>query len=78
MDSSGLDVLVYPTWANVPRLVGDYSSPDGAPYDKLTAYVHRLQQPCARLPRPPCPLLCQDALPCKCKVASFVSHCMVG
>ena len=30
MDSAGLDVLVYPTWANVPRLVGDYSSPDGA------------------------------------------------
>lgn len=31
MDSAGLDVLVYPTWANVPRLVGDYSSPDGTP-----------------------------------------------
>jgi len=30
MDAAGVDVLVYPTWANVARLVGDYSSPDGA------------------------------------------------
>ncbi|KAK9832701.1 hypothetical protein WJX81_001352 [Elliptochloris bilobata] len=29
MHSAGLDVIVYPTWSNVARLVGDYSTPDG-------------------------------------------------
>ena len=31
MDGAGVDVIVYPTWSNVARLVGDYISPDGAP-----------------------------------------------
>ena len=29
MDGSRLDVLVYPTWNNPPRLIGDLNSPDG-------------------------------------------------
>ena len=29
MDSLKLDALVYPTWSNPPRLVGDLSSPGG-------------------------------------------------
>ena len=31
MDDAGVDVIVYPTWSNVARLVGDYITPDGAP-----------------------------------------------
>ena len=29
MDSLGLDALVYPTWSNPPRLIGDLNSPHG-------------------------------------------------
>jgi amidase len=29
MDSLKLDALVYPTWSNPPRLIGDLNSPDG-------------------------------------------------
>jgi Asp-tRNA(Asn)/Glu-tRNA(Gln) amidotransferase A subunit family amidase len=29
MDRAGVDVLVYPTWSNPPRLVGDMESPHG-------------------------------------------------
>ena len=29
MDSLKLDALVYPTWSNVPRLIGDLNSPHG-------------------------------------------------
>jgi len=29
MDSLGLDALVYPTWSNVPRLIGDLNTPHG-------------------------------------------------
>ena len=35
MDGAGVDVIVYPTWSNVARLVGDYISPDGAPQRHL-------------------------------------------
>ena len=31
MDGAAVDVIVYPTWSNVARLVGDYITPDGAP-----------------------------------------------
>lgn len=31
MDGAGVDVIVYPTWSNVARLVGDYITPDGGP-----------------------------------------------
>jgi hypothetical protein len=30
MNNANLDVIVYPTWTNLPRLIGDYFSPDGA------------------------------------------------
>jgi Asp-tRNA(Asn)/Glu-tRNA(Gln) amidotransferase A subunit family amidase len=29
MDSLGLDALVYPTWSNPPRLIGDLNTPHG-------------------------------------------------
>ena len=29
MDSAGLDALVYPTWSNPPRLIGDLNTPGG-------------------------------------------------
>jgi Asp-tRNA(Asn)/Glu-tRNA(Gln) amidotransferase A subunit family amidase len=29
MDSGRLDALVYPTWSNVPRLIGDLNTPGG-------------------------------------------------
>ncbi len=29
MQASSVDVLVFPTWVNPPRLVGDYASADG-------------------------------------------------
>ncbi|KAK9904758.1 hypothetical protein WJX75_001986 [Coccomyxa subellipsoidea] len=29
MNNANLDVIVYPTWTNLPRLIGDYFSPDG-------------------------------------------------
>jgi Asp-tRNA(Asn)/Glu-tRNA(Gln) amidotransferase A subunit family amidase len=29
MDANGLDALVYPTWNNQPRLIGDLSTPHG-------------------------------------------------
>ena len=29
MDSLRLDALVYPTWSNVPRLIGDLNTPHG-------------------------------------------------
>lgn len=31
MNNANLDVVVYPTWSNPPRLIGDYFSADGAP-----------------------------------------------
>ena len=31
MDNAKVDVLVFPTWSNPARLIGDYYSPDGAP-----------------------------------------------
>ena len=31
MNKANLDVVVYPTWSNPPRLIGDYFSADGAP-----------------------------------------------
>ena len=30
MDNARVDVLVFPTWSNPARLIGDYYSPDGA------------------------------------------------
>jgi Asp-tRNA(Asn)/Glu-tRNA(Gln) amidotransferase A subunit family amidase len=29
MDSLRLDALIYPTWSNVPRLIGDLNTPHG-------------------------------------------------
>ena len=29
MDSAQLDALVYPTWSNLPRLIGDLNTPGG-------------------------------------------------
>ncbi len=29
MDAQHLDAIIYPTWANAPRLIGDLKSPDG-------------------------------------------------
>ncbi len=29
MDRQDVDVVVYPTWSNPPRLIGDIGSPDG-------------------------------------------------
>lgn len=29
MDKGGIDVVAYPTWGNVPRLIGDTQTPDG-------------------------------------------------
>ena len=40
MDGAGVDVIVYPTWSNVARLVGDYITPDGAPPTHPTC-MHR-------------------------------------
>ncbi len=30
MNKANVDVVVYPTWSNPPRLIGDYFSADGA------------------------------------------------
>ena len=44
MDGAGVDVIVYPTWSNVARLVGDYITPDGA-YQMHPTYVHHSTPP---------------------------------
>ena len=33
MNNANVDVIVYPTWSNPPRLIGDYYSADGAKTD---------------------------------------------
>jgi len=34
MNNANVDVIVYPTWSNPPRLIGDYYSADGAKTDR--------------------------------------------
>ena len=39
MDDAGVDALVYPTWSNLPRLVGDLESPHGDNSQKIPPHT---------------------------------------
>lgn len=39
MNNANVDVIVFPTWSNPPRLIGDYYSPDGMPLCTTPALV---------------------------------------
>jgi Asp-tRNA(Asn)/Glu-tRNA(Gln) amidotransferase A subunit family amidase len=39
MDDEHLDALVYPTWDNPPRLIGDLNSPDGNNSNRIAPHV---------------------------------------
>jgi Asp-tRNA(Asn)/Glu-tRNA(Gln) amidotransferase A subunit family amidase len=47
MDAMTLDALIYPTWSNPPRLIGDYSSPAG---DNSQVYSPRSGFPAINVP----------------------------
>ncbi len=40
MNNANLDVIVYPTWTNPPRLIGDFFSPDGEQGSPLVPFTH--------------------------------------
>jgi Asp-tRNA(Asn)/Glu-tRNA(Gln) amidotransferase A subunit family amidase len=39
MDEAGVDALVYPTWSNPPRLIGDMGSPHGDNSQKIPPHT---------------------------------------
>ena len=44
MNDANVDAIVYPTWSNPPRLIGDYYSFDGE--STLLSYAPRWLRPC--------------------------------
>lgn len=46
MDAAGVSVLVYPTWSNIPELIGDYGTITGRSFSLLQMVLDtdRLQQ----------------------------------
>ena len=44
MNDANVDAIVYPTWSNPPRLIGDYYSPDGE--SGLLSYTPCWLRPC--------------------------------